>query len=92
MFFFKFVVGRCFCVFVKKDKSDESLSVELFITGKPELLVNAEKNIKVTIENLGLKVFIFILIKIISGLIKIRQKNITKSLFRALVNIDSISG
>jgi hypothetical protein len=65
MFFFKFVVGRCFYVFVKKDKSDRSLYVELFIAGKPELLVN-EKNIKVTIEKLGLKVFVFILIKIIS--------------------------
>jgi hypothetical protein len=67
MFFFKFVVGRCFCVFVKKDKSDRSLYVELFITGKPELLVNAEKNIKATFEKLGLKVFVFILIEIISG-------------------------
>jgi hypothetical protein len=58
MFFFKFVVGRCFCVFVKKDTSDRSLYIELFITGKPEFLVNAEKNIKV---------FVSILIEIISG-------------------------
>jgi hypothetical protein len=57
----------CFCAFVKKDKSYRSLYVELFIAGKPELLVNAEKNIKVTIEKLGLKVFVFILIEIISG-------------------------